>query len=121
MKWLMAVWHWLRPRLVRLLTEECLERYLYRIGFYKIKSRILVDRCVFPGGIDLWVCAPDKGIVSGVLVARCYERAQIRHNSKSMSLCGVPSIFPVMLHWTVIIANREISSFKASTGELARC
>lgn len=96
MKWLMALWHWLRPRLVRLLTEECLERYLYRIGFYKIKSRILVDRCVFPGGIDLWVRAPDKGIVSGVLAARCYERAQIHPGDTVLDVGGHVGSYAVL-------------------------
>lgn len=78
MRRLKEVWHHLRPLLSRWLGEERLERILCAAGFYQWKSRLLVEKKAYPGGIVLWLREPDAGIVEGVLLRRSYDRAEVR-------------------------------------------
>lgn len=71
------LWHRLRPLLSRWLGEKRLERFLYALRFYQLKSRLLIQRRSFPEGIELWVREPDVGIVNGVLVQKSYASAEV--------------------------------------------
>lgn len=85
---LQGIWHALRPVLEQCLGRERLEKLLYRIRFYQIKSRILIRKGQYPEGIELWQREPDMGIVAGVLVHKSYERAKIQDGDVVLDVGG---------------------------------
>jgi FkbM family methyltransferase len=74
---LKPLWRRLRFLLSRVVGEGRLERFLFRVGIYKLKSRLLLERGFFPPGVELLYREPDKRAIDEVCVKEGYGIASI--------------------------------------------